>query len=304
MRDYLISDEPRHDASRLQPLALLWWDPALPTGDGQPQPLAWWSEGGPQPQAVLRSAWNDRRATFVGLKAGKAFDSHAHMDVGSFVLESDGVRWAVDVGRDSYPLARANGIGTDLFNNAQTSKRWTIFRAGADSHNLLRFDGAPQDVNAKAEMRPAKNLPAGAAGFVMELSPVYAGQVAHVQRGIRLEPDRRALIQDEWQTADRATTVTWQWLTRAEVTLESDGATLREEGETLRLRVLAPTGVSSAQEDVSQPRHAFDSPNPRLTRLTFSVQTRAHAAGRLLIAAEPGGLKPGTAPATIPLAKW
>jgi hypothetical protein len=45
---------------------------------------------------VLRSGWDDPRATFVGIKAGRADDSHAHMDIGSFMLESDGARWAVD----------------------------------------------------------------------------------------------------------------------------------------------------------------------------------------------------------------
>jgi len=98
LADAIAAGAPRSDASRMLALALIWRDPSLkPTPAAAP--LAWWSEGGSQPQAVLRSGWNDPRATFVGIKAGRADDSHAHMDIGSFVLEADGVRWAVDLGR-------------------------------------------------------------------------------------------------------------------------------------------------------------------------------------------------------------
>lgn len=88
LSDALTSGTPRGDASRMLPLALLWRDPSLKTKSATPPPLVWWSEGGTQPQAVLRSAWNDPFATFIGIKAGKADDSHAHMDIGSFVLEA------------------------------------------------------------------------------------------------------------------------------------------------------------------------------------------------------------------------
>jgi hypothetical protein len=75
----IAAGTPRSDASRMLPLALIWRDPSLNTTSAA-APLVWWSEGGSQPQAVLRSAWNDPRATFVGIKAGQADDSHAHMD--------------------------------------------------------------------------------------------------------------------------------------------------------------------------------------------------------------------------------
>lgn len=85
--------------------------------------MNWWSEGGAQPQAVLRSSWNDKRATYVGIKAGSANNGHGHMDIGSFILEANGVRWAVDLGRDGYTLPRQHGLGGDLFLSSQESKR-------------------------------------------------------------------------------------------------------------------------------------------------------------------------------------
>lgn len=252
----IASGTPRDDASRMLPLALLWRDPARAATQAPQRPLQWWSEGGTQPQAVLRSAWDDPRATFVGIKAGRADDSHAHMDIGSFILESDCVRWAVDLGRESYPHARANGIANaELFNTKQDSQRWSIFRCGPESHNLLRFDHAPQRVDGKAEIRPADG------GFVVELTPVVRAQVTAARRQFALRPDRSVIIHDEWKTGDKPTEVTWQWLTQATATTEPDGFVLRQSGETLHLRATASSALTFAIEDVSQPRKIFDSPH-------------------------------------------
>lgn len=278
----------RGDGSRMLPLALLWRDPSLASAPAAPpRPLAWWSEGGSQPQATLRSAWGDPRATFVGIKAGTADDSHAHMDAGSFILEMNGVRWAVDLGRESYPHARANGIkNADLFSTRQESPRWGIFRCGPESHNLLRFDGAPQRVDGKAEIQP---LPPGgeAFGFAVELTPVVRDRVASAQRTFTLRGDRSLGIRDEWTAAEAPAEVTWQWLTHAAATVEPDGFTLKQAGETLHLRATSASPLAFAIEDVSQPRQPFDSPNPGLVRLLIRTQTPARAAGELVVTAAP-----------------
>ncbi len=282
LAEAVTSGTSRDDGSRMIALALLWRDPSFAATTRVPRPLTWWSEGGAQPQAVMRSAWGDPRATFVGIKAGCADDSHAHMDIGSFILEANGVRWAVDLGRESYPHARANGIANaELFGTKQESRRWSIFRCGPESHNLLRFDNAPQRVDAKAEIRPAEG------GFTVELSPVVDDQVVSAQRRFTLRPDRSVVIRDDWKTGDGATDVSWQWLTVAAVTREPDGFTLRQSGQTLRLRATGSTPLDFAVEDVAQARNKFDSPNPGLNRLLIRLRTPAGSAGSLLVAAIP-----------------
>jgi hypothetical protein len=57
----------------------------------------------------LRScaSWTDPNAIWVGFKGGAANVNHAHMDIGSFVMEADGERWAMDFGaRNTNPLNR------------------------------------------------------------------------------------------------------------------------------------------------------------------------------------------------------
>ncbi len=282
LTDAIASGTPRDDASRMLPLALLWRHPTLTAAQAPERGLTWWSEGGSQPQAVMRSAWNDPRATFVGIKAGRADDSHAHMDIGSFILEANGVRWAVDLGRESYPHARANGIAnTDLFSTTQDSRRWSIFRCGPDSHNLLRFDDAAQRVDAKAEIHPKEG------GFVVDLTPVIRDQVTTARRQFTLRPDRSVIISDEWQTGDKTTEVTWQWLTHATATVEPDGFVLKQSGESLHLRATASSPLAFSIEDVSQPRNKFDSSNPALSRLIIRLTTPRRSDGSISVTASP-----------------
>jgi len=294
-------------ADRHLPLALLYWQPSLgASAKPAAPPFAWSSGGGIQPVAAMRSAWGDPRATFVAFKGGLMPNSHAHMDVGSFVLEADGVRWAVDLGAESYPKARANGIkNEELFDTrTQASKRWWIFRKGPEGHNLLRFDGAQQEIDGKAEIIPATKK-TGAPAYIVDLTSIYKRQVRAARRGFALLPDHRVGIQDEWTAADRATEVTWQWLTRAQAKAEADGLTLTQSGETLRLRVSATDKFTIALEDVSRPRQAFDSPNPGLSRFVIRLTTPANHEGRLVVVAEPStvGAKLA-APAMVPLSQW
>ena len=54
--------------------------------------------------AIFRSAWNDPKALYIGVKGGRNGADHSHLDLGSFVLDDLGYRWAVDLGGDDYNL--------------------------------------------------------------------------------------------------------------------------------------------------------------------------------------------------------
>jgi hypothetical protein len=288
--------------SRHLPLALLWWDPTLPAQPAAAPPLHWKGDG-PVPVTVHRSAWSDPRAVFVAIKGGRPGVSHGHMDAGSFILEADGVRWAVDPGYQSYNTAYRAGIDAGLWRFSQDSPRWTIFRLGAGAHNLLRFDDAPQRVDGTVAVTRFQD--AGPEPFTqLDLTAVVGAAVKSAHRGIKLLPDRRIVFQDEWVAANRATTATWQWLTRAAITLEAHGAVLRQQNQTLRLRVLEPAEASLVVEDTAALLQAHDEPNPGLRRLAIRTTTLAAGRGRFVIVAEPGSA-PAAPPAAVrALAQW
>jgi Heparinase II/III-like protein len=85
------------------PMDLLWFDPDArsPTEDHLPAHKSFRGTD----VAMLRGSWSSAEATYLGVKGG-ANDScpHAHYDLGSFVLDAKGARWAIDLGPDDYNL--------------------------------------------------------------------------------------------------------------------------------------------------------------------------------------------------------
>ena len=69
-------------------------------------------------------------AYYAGIKMGGAAWSHGHADVGSFVFDLGGIRWAEDLGLRNYEMKVAKG---DL-----------AYRDSTAGHNTLQFNGANQ----------------------------------------------------------------------------------------------------------------------------------------------------------------
>jgi len=270
--------KPVRGGDRLFPL-LLAWAPPLPERRTPPAALSW-SGGGLTPVAMHRSAWT-AEATWVAIKGGSPSTNHAHMDVGTFVMDADGVRWAADLGMQDYHSLESKKV--DLWNMKQDSQRWRIFRLGAACHNILTVDGRQQVVQGRAPIILAKP------GLtVIDTGAVYQGQLAAAQRGVALLPDRSVLVQDEI-TAGAAATVRWAMLTPAAVTVTAAGrAELAQKGKTLTFRVLEP-----AQAEVriwsTDPPTEFDAPNPGTRLVGFEVTVPAGTAQRIVVHLAPAG---------------
>ena len=52
----------------------------------------------------MRSDWTDPDALYVGFKGGDNQANHSHLDLGTFVFDALGQRWAVELGPDNYNL--------------------------------------------------------------------------------------------------------------------------------------------------------------------------------------------------------
>ncbi|MFO7904053.1 MAG: heparinase II/III family protein, partial [Pirellulaceae bacterium] len=138
----------RLHGSRLLPLVLLWMEPK-PDDVEIRMPLHWSSEG-KVPITIHRGGWTDPKATFVGFKGGSPSANHGQMDIGSFVLDADGVRWALDLGAEGYHGIESRGM--NLWSSRQDSDRWTIFRQSNAGHNTLVIDGQLQRAAGKGEI--------------------------------------------------------------------------------------------------------------------------------------------------------
>ncbi len=290
------------ESGRFFQLALLWWKPAA-AKPGTELPLRW-SARGSNPVAVQRTSWTDPNAAYVAIKAGKANSSHGHMDAGSFILECDGVRWALDVGPQGY--GRLEAMKIDLWNFKDGSDRWRIFRLGPDGHNLLRFNNALPLVNASVKIVESRDTANGAL-TLLDGSALYPTLVSRMQRGVKLASDRTVWIQDEWTAKDDPLEVTFNWLTRAKISVQKETVTLRQQGKTLVLQVVEPAGARIEVEDVSKPRKPFDEANRGMNRIVIHTRTPADGQGRIAILVTPGEAaveKPGVGTAVTPLDSW
>lgn len=269
---------------RLMPLALLWMHDLR--GDKPVRmPLSWSSEGR-TPITVHRSSWTDPNATYIGLKGGSPSANHGQMDIGSFVLDADGVRWAIDLGAEGYYGIESRGM--NLWDRSQDSDRWTIFRQSNLGHNTLVIDGQQQRVGGDGRIVGFSDDPKFAYS-VVDLSSVYKGQAATVQRGVALLPSGEVLIQDELTGLKPGSHVRWAVITRGTVgELDSARVELRSSDARLALLRLAPASAAWHTIDISKPPNEWDSPNPGTRMVAFEAVAPTSGTLTLAVLAAPG----------------
>lgn len=288
--------------SRLLPLTLLWLEPPSEQVKLR-MPLHWQSEG-EVPITIHRSSWTDPNATFVGFKGGSPSANHGQMDIGSFVLDADGLRWALDLGAESYHGIESRGM--NLWSRRQDSDRWTIFRQSNAGHNTLVIDGQLQRAAGHGHFTHFSDDPAFAHS-VLDMTDVYEGQAESVRRGVALLPSGEVLIQDELVGLEPGASVRWGMITPSKVdALDGPRVELREEDERLTLRAFSPVSATWQEIDTATPRNEWDSAN-RGTRM-MALKCIAPASGKLTVTvlATPGSCRQslGDQVEEMPLASW
>lgn len=290
--------ERKGSADRMLPLLLVWGQ-RMPEFT-PPQALSWKGDGR-TPVAILRTGWNENDA-YLAIKGGSPGTNHAHMDAGSFVLEMSGVRWAIDLGSQGYESLESKGV--DLWNKSQQSQRWSVFRLNNRSHNTLVVNDALQAVDGNA---PIQSFSADkeAPKAVVDLSPVYQGQLESSRRGARLTSNT-ALIQDEVKPLDGPVSVRWGLLTHAAVEIspqEPALALLRLNNKTLMLRVLSPRNAALILVDTENPPQSYDAKNPDTRMICFETNLNTSEPQTLAVFLSVEGA-PGTIPDLAPLDEW
>ena len=251
--------------------AMLIWGAGAPMEKAVAPQETFWAGRGNTPVCVMRSGWGDPNARFVGVKLGSPSINHGHMDVGSFVFEADGVRWAIDLGSEDYNTTETRGV--DLWNMAQQSQRWDVFRYNNRSHNTLTFNDKLQRVNGSAQIIESDS--ATARRFVKtDLTPVYAGQVDKVERTISVVDNDYLLFEDEITAGKNYTRMRWTLMTRATPKILSDNTVmLEQDGKRCLLKIESETPIVWRFEKTPTV-NTFDSPNPDVTMVVFDTDLK------------------------------
>ena len=261
------SDARRLARNRLLPAAMI-FGRGIDIANAPPPTSATWTGGGKNPVAMMRTSWMDPAAIFVGVKGGSASDNHAHMDAGSFVMEADGVRWAMDFGADDYNQLETAGV--DLWNRSQASQRWQVFRYNNRAHSTLTVNDSLHRVTGRAIIRSTSASPSRM-NAVVDMTEVFGGSVASAEREVAIVDGDHVVIRDDIQAGSRPATIRWNMVTPAMVKITGPGAAeLTRNGKTLTLRVSEPSAVTM-KTWTTAPAQAYDSPNPGTAMIGFEV---------------------------------
>jgi len=291
MREAVRLGDPRKTGLRSVafPVLLLFWFQEADADVQTAVPLNWASEGH-VPLIVMRTSWSDPNAGYLATKGGPAVQNHGHMDSGSFIYESDGVRWAVDLGAQSYYSIEK--LGMNLWNSKQDSDRWKIFRLSSASHNVVTIDG--QLHVAKGDGKILKFDGAALQPHaVIDLSDVYAGQAQNVTRACALLPSRVGVVQDRLTGVKPGAKVRWAMVTYAKsCQAQGNDMVLRDGAKSLTVRAMAPAGVTWHVTDLAAPQNAWDVANKGASLIAFEVAAPESGALDSRVLLVPGSVQP------------
>jgi heparinase II/III-like protein len=235
--------------------------------------------------ATFRSSWDDPNAFYLAFKGGDNRADHSHLDLGTFVFDALGERWALDLGPDDYNLP-------EYFGRLRT----TYYRLRTEGHNTLTFGRENQNPDAKSPIVAFLSSPARAFA-VADLTQGYAPQAREVRRGVALLDRSRALIEDEVKM-NEPTDVVWNFHTRAEINVDGGHATLSFGGKQVEAIILSPVGAHFEVLPADPPPPQAQQPDVHNLEIHLPAITEARIA---VVLERPGETK---ATRVEPLGSW
>lgn len=214
-------------------------------------------------EAVSLSSGDDADDIFVGFCGGENFVPHAHLDIGSFVLDMCGQRFVCDLGSENYNIP---------------GSIWNLYRNRAEGHNtiVINPDSEPDqrtDASAVIDRFYASDSDSFA---VCDMTGAYAPDASSAIRGIRLTENKSVvLVQDEIRCPSESD-VWWFAHTTASVRLSADCKTaiLTRNGKSVKAEIISPDGrfsVMDAQPMSSSPQNSEQNENIGYKKLAVKL---------------------------------
>ena len=213
LNDYGIAstEMQRREKLNTEPLFfdLLWYDP-FETEDVDLQKDWYFRDS---EVVTTRSGWSDN-TIFAGLHAGANNVYHAHYDVGEFVIDGFGSRYAVALGRDTY--------------DGNAAHRYRVRTEGTNTLVVNPDETAGQPLNAVTRFDRFESNEDGIIATI-DMTSAYP-DLTKATRGMKTFDNRqRIILQDELE-AKEPSDIYWFMHTAQDITLSADGQTARISG--------------------------------------------------------------------------
>jgi hypothetical protein len=217
-------------------LSIPWYDPAPFTGGSVPKLNVY---RGVNDIAVFNGDRSVPGSIYLIAKTGDPDMAHQQLDVGTFIVETDGIRWSDDLGADHYSLP-------GFWEYAPDGRRWNYFRNTNFSHNTLTIDGKLQYSEGTGEIESCDR--SERPEVVMNLSGVYDGQARSVRRKFFMPDDTQIVITDSVELLSASQRVRWSMVTAADVECRGNTAVLSKDGQNFYLKIVSPAGATFVSE--------------------------------------------------------
>lgn len=202
-------------------LALIWYPGEVAGGNDLPLDYFATGQSNIVGTGIFRSSWDDEDAFALGFHAGKQKAIHGQYDVGSFIIDALGERWALDTGDGRLDTLNIPGGRMDEYFLA---RRPFYYRMRAEGHNTLVIDpdlGPGQTENAEPVWLDLSTGGTQSSAKV-DMTSAYAGARC-IERTFTLDrANRRITIEDEL-ALDKPSAVYWFIHTRADIAIEPGG---------------------------------------------------------------------------------
>lgn len=251
--------------------AIMVWGKNIPLQQITVPTEKFWMGQGLNPVAMMRTSWTDPAAIYLGFKSGSPSVNHGHMDIGSFVMEADGVRWASDPGMQNYESLESKGMS--IFGRTQDAQRWTIYRMNNHSHNVITIDNKPQQVKGYGKIDKYSDN-TGFMYAVSDITSVYDGQMKKVVRGVGIKDEKYVVVRDEVETLGKNTKLKWAFFTFADVELGDKSAVLTLNNRKLHVKVAGPANIVMKTWSTA-PTNDYDATNPGTIMVGFECDIPA-----------------------------
>ena len=282
-KDLITQQASTRENNRFLPCALIYGS-KIDFSKVLPPAKKLWVGEGINPVILIRTDWKDKEGVYVGVKAGTAAYSHGHMDVGSFVFDALGERWAMDLGLQNYHSLESAGV--DLWNMKQGSQRWSVFRYANQQHNTLTINGKHQRVEGKARIMDVYDSKNKLGGRI-DLSEAYSEEVAEVVRDVALIKENYLQITDYIKTSLRPADITWTMVTPAQIN-QIDNKTLKltQNDKSITFSVKTSDGVDLSYAPATPPM-PYDEANPGVSLIKISFRIKPESKSSIRVELKP-----------------
>jgi len=216
--------------------------------------------------ASMRNGWG-KNDLWLGFHADNAYGGpgHAHMDVGSFVMDAMGHQFFLDLGQDNY------GLG-GYYKHA--------YRFRAEGHNtiVINPDGDyDQKYGGKAKIDKWVSKPQGVFAQT-NLTDIYSDDVVSAWRGIKLDNYRRTVTVQDEIVMKEPSELYWFAHTTASISISEDGkkAYLSSGGDTLLAEIATGENATFSVMDAKPLPTTLDipgqNPNKGVKKLTIHME--------------------------------